>query len=462
MKTLNIMVALIICCAVLSACKKSATEGIAVEKTITDQIQIKSTALLPLLIGKDSLLNVVLLPAGATNSKLLWTSSNTEVATVDENGRVKALASGESTIEATTIDGGLRKAAIVVRAISKIEYISDIVLNSTSTSIYQGESLNLVATISPANATYTTLKWSSSNPSIATVSDAGILTTSGKGTVTITAASTDGSNIKKTISIEVKELIPVTGITINNAPSETMALGENLLLSLTLSPSNASVQALQWTTSNATAVSVSQAGLITGVAPGQATITVETKNGSGIKASFNVTVEEGKMNDTFFNGTNWRASTSGSTGVAQDGVFKVGMAGKRGDAQRIGGATVHAGKFPIIAFKFNRPLPTGGNVILDTNLGRYMQTVGNGNNQMTTIIGKDGVQVHYANIAEGSFGTGAVKLSTTATNVFTTFTAIVADFPFTDGQLSAGVNKYDLYWVKSFKTVAELQAYIAK
>jgi uncharacterized protein YjdB len=445
--------------AVVSSCKKTDQPDVATEKIILNSIEIKTTATLPVLIGKDTLLKVVALPLEASNGKLVWTSSNTAVASVDDKGRVKAISSGEATISASSTDGGARVASILVRAISSVNFVTDITVAATVPSIYQGEKLTLVPTIIPSNATYATLKWESSNPTVATVSETGVVTALTKGNVDITVSSTDGSKVSKKTSLVINEVIAATAIQI--APlAESLGLGESLQLTATTVPANATAAALLWSSSNTLVATVSATGIITAIAPGEATITV--KNAGGVQATVKAIVDEGKINDTFFLDTNWRTSTSGATATVQNGVLKIAMNGKRGDAQKIGGATVHAGKYPVIAFKFNRPLASGGNIILDTNMGRYMQTVNNGNNQMTILTGKDGVQVHYANIAEGSFSTAATKLSTTGTTVFTSFTCIVADFPFTDPQIASGVNKYDLYWVKSFKSVADLQAYIAK
>jgi hypothetical protein len=180
-----------------------------------------------------------------------------------------------------------------------------------------------------------------------------------------------------------------------------------------------------------------------------------------VKGTVKVTVEEGKINDVFISSSAWRAATANSVGVIANNRFKVTMATGakyRGDFQRTAGATVHAGNYPIIAFKFNRPLSDAGNIIFDTNNGSYL----NGNNKLTMLTAKDGVSVHYADLSTGTFGASALKLSTTASTKLSIFQLKVADFVITPAQLALGGNTYEVYWVKSFKTVAELEAYIAK
>lgn len=448
-----------------TGCAKTLSNQIAEEKTILNSITINTTATLPLLIGRDSLLPVTIAPTGASNTTLSWSSNDISVAKVDSAGRVTALAEGTAVITATSTDGGVRTASVTIKAITKINYITAISITASGTSIYEGDTLNLSAVITPTDATYTTLQWSSSDTAIARVTANGQLTATAKGTVTITAASTDGSNTKATLSIEVKELVPVTGITVNNTFSDAMAVSEKRAISLVLTPANASAQDLTYSSGNAAVATVSSDGTVTAVAAGNAVITITTKNGNGVTATVAVTVDEGKISDVFTGSSPWilvaNSSYPGSSYKLDSGYFYGTMGVNtssvyRGDFQRVGGITVHAGKYPIIAFKMNRPTSTAGNFVLDTNNGSYL----NGNNKMTTITGKDGVQVQYADFAGGSFGSGQVKLSTTAATTLTTFQIKIADFKFTADQLTAGNNIYKVYWIKSFKSVSELTTYI--
>lgn len=451
--------------AILASCEKSDVAQVAEERFLLTSLQINATTELPLLLGKDSLLNFSKGPGDASNSELIWESSDPSVAVVDGAGRVKAVALGSATIKVSTTDGGGRASSIVVKVIDRIAYITAITTNPASLSIFEGEKVVLAATIAPANATYKTLKWTTSNAAVATVSQTGEVTSVAKGNATITLAATDGSDVSKTVQVEVKEVIPVTAISIATVINETVAVGQTTQLEFSFLPANASVQSVVWTSSDPAVASVSETGLIRGLAAGNATITVASKVNNSINATININVEAGKIFDTFINGIlpNWTAPSAGSVGVVENNRFKVLLAGtganKRGDFRRTGGATVHAGNYPIVAFKFNRPLPSAGNIIFDTNLGRYQQHVGNGNNQMTITTGKDGVQVFYADMAAGSFSTAQTKLSATAATVFTTFQVVVADFP--AAQLSTN-DTYEVHWIRSFKTVAELEAYINK
>lgn len=78
-------------------------------------------------------------------------------------------------------------------------------LDQTSAMLYKGESLQLTATVSPDEATYKTVNWSSSDEAIATVDENGLVTAIAVGTARITATTTDGSNLSASCEVTVKE-----------------------------------------------------------------------------------------------------------------------------------------------------------------------------------------------------------------------------------------------------------------
>ena len=113
--------------------------------------------------------------------------------------------------------------------------------------------------------------------------------------------------------------------------------------------------------------------------------------------------QDGAINDNYSTGEsyNWIAATAGSTGQIVNGRFVITSAlqtnGKyRGDFQKSGGATLHAGNFPIIAIKMNKPPRC--NWFFDTNLGSY----NNSNNNSTKIVTDQG-NVYYWDISTGRF-----------------------------------------------------------
>ena len=180
---------------------------------VTDPIyKVKSITItgMPKTIKPNSnfTLTAIVLPSSATNNKVTWQSSNTKYATVNSRGSVsiKSAGAGKTVkITATAKDGSNVKKTVTLK-ISKIP-VKKITLKVSSTKVIAGKSIKIKATVSPSNATTKKLKWSSSNTKYATVTSSGVVKTkkSGKGkTVKITAKTTDGSNVKKTVTLKIK------------------------------------------------------------------------------------------------------------------------------------------------------------------------------------------------------------------------------------------------------------------
>ena len=187
----------------------------------------------------------------------------------------------KKTIYAYYLDtNGNRKVVIDNRSsLSKDDNIVDvtsITLNKSSLTLHIGDTSTLVATVSPSNATNKKVTWSSSNGSIASVSN-GKITARSAGVVTITAKAGN-----KTASARVTVLeneIDVTRVTINKS-SLTLDVGEAYTLSATVTPSNATNKKVTWSSSNESVASVSSSGRVTAKKAGTVTITARAGNKS--------------------------------------------------------------------------------------------------------------------------------------------------------------------------------------
>lgn len=135
-----------------------------------------------------------ILPSNAGNKNVVWDSSNKSVATVDNTGLVTALANGETTITCTAEDAGKKKdtCVVTVRLAIKVTSVSLNKKSHTFTSL--NDTTNLIATISPSNATNTNITWSSDNTSVATVSN-GTVTSKKDGTANIKVTTQDGNKV---------------------------------------------------------------------------------------------------------------------------------------------------------------------------------------------------------------------------------------------------------------------------
>ena len=139
--------------------------------------------------NKEITLGLSIEPMDATES-YTWTSSNTNVATVDENGKVKAVGGGDTTITVKSKNG--KEASCEVKVTSKIESIS---LNKSNITLSKGTSETLKATINPSDATDDkTLTWKSEDENIAKVDGNGKVTGVGTGTTNITVITSNGKS----------------------------------------------------------------------------------------------------------------------------------------------------------------------------------------------------------------------------------------------------------------------------
>lgn len=153
-----------------------------------------------------------------------------------------------------------------------------------------GASLQLSAAVQPLTAADKTLQWNSSDEKVATVDQSGKVTAVGDGTCTITATSTDGTNISAECAITVDSKIYVTGIAVE---PKTLSLftGETGELKATIEPADATVPDVVWSSSDEKVATVDGSGKVTAVAPGEAVITATSKDDSSKKATCTVTVQ---------------------------------------------------------------------------------------------------------------------------------------------------------------------------
>lgn len=164
--------------------------------------------------GEKFTLKATIKPSNATVKLVSYKSGNSKVATVDSKGRVTAVGVGTATITVTTLDGS-KKATCKVTV--KPILVSSITLSQTSAVLETGKSITLSATVAPANAANKTVKWTSSNPAVATVAN-GFVTAKAAGTAVITAAAADGSGKSASCTVTVKEtekapVVEISGVT---------------------------------------------------------------------------------------------------------------------------------------------------------------------------------------------------------------------------------------------------------
>jgi uncharacterized protein YjdB len=217
-------------------------------------------------------------PATATDKTVTWSSNNTEVATVDANGKVTAVGGGSATITATA--GGKSATCDVTVTVP----VTGVSLNKTTLTLSVNATETLTATVNPSDASNKNFTWSSSNTAVATVVN-GSVTAVGVGTATITVTTEDGGKTA-TCAVMVNP-VEVTSVTLDQ---NTLSLtkGGTATLVATVNPSDASNKNITWSSSNTSVATVAN-GVVTAVSAGTAIITVTTEDG-GKTATCSVTV----------------------------------------------------------------------------------------------------------------------------------------------------------------------------
>jgi uncharacterized protein YjdB len=213
-----------------------------------------------------------------TGRPVTWTSSDNSVASISSQGLLTAVISGTATITATT-EG---KTATATVTVSNAAVLS-VSIQPQNPSVVQNATVQLSAVVLDVNQAISAnraVTWTSSNTSVATVSGTGLAKGIAPGSATITATS-EGKSGSATLTVTP---IPVATVTVA-PPSASVTAGKTTQLTATAKDANGNTltgRAVAWSSSNSSIASVSETGLVTGVAPGSATITAtsETKSGT--------------------------------------------------------------------------------------------------------------------------------------------------------------------------------------
>lgn len=226
-------------------------------------------------VGSSATISVVVNPTSAKKS-VAFKSSNVKVAAVTKAGKVSAKKAGTAKITATvTGKNGKKTTAYTTVKVSNVE-VTSVKLNKKSATLNKGDKVVLKATVAPSNATVKTVTWTSSDKSVATVSN-GVVTAVGSGTATITAKA--GKKVAKCTIGVLADAIPVAGVTINQETVSSIAVSANTTLSATVVPENATNKGVTWSSSDTKIATVDQNGVVKGIAPGKATIKVVSNDG---------------------------------------------------------------------------------------------------------------------------------------------------------------------------------------
>ena len=233
-------------------------------------------------------------PSGSKPT-ITWASENPEIATVDAKGKITGVYPGTARITATMPGGQVSAITVTVNPIK----VSSVKIKPSSVKLTLGESATVSASVSPKNATWPQVTWSSADPSVVTIDAGGTLRAVGVGKTTITATTIEGKS--KTVKVTVN---PVYVKKIYLTADRTDGLiggvaGRNQVkLSDEIEPMNATIQTVEWSSSNKKIATVDENGVVTGHQDGSVTITCKATDGSRRYARIKLKFGKNELNRT--------------------------------------------------------------------------------------------------------------------------------------------------------------------
>lgn len=236
---------------------------------------------LTLALHSSQKLEATVLPSNALNQKVIWSSSNSSIVSVDSTGKVTAQNYGDAVVTATTEDGN-KTASCTITVPKPVTGVS---LNLTHAVVILNETKQLIATITPSDATNQELIWQTNNPTVATISENGLIEGKSVGYAVITVTTKDGNHSAscsvtvKEKDIPVPEIISVESILLNKT-TLTLVQGKSETLLATILPENATNKVAHWASSHPEIASVDGFGKVTAHKVGSTQIIVTAQDSS--------------------------------------------------------------------------------------------------------------------------------------------------------------------------------------
>lgn len=293
---------------------------ITVEKIPLESISLENVDT-ELFVGEKTKLDVEFYPANSSEKNILWQSSNPDVLSVDENGIVSAISEGEAELTATAETDTEVFASIKIIVHPKEEYpaitIESIKLTAEDSVGYVNGEMKLDAALYPEGASGKLL-WHSSDDSVATVSQKGVVRFHKSGTVTITVKC--GEEICDSIVISVKEVvskvmhIKLEGVE-SSEDSNRIKQGSAGKIIITLDK-DATIRDVSFSSSDESIIKISPDGSIEALRGGTAWITASTTDGETTQStSIKIDVDPLTLEDTIDNFYYWVRKSMGHFGA---------------------------------------------------------------------------------------------------------------------------------------------------
>lgn len=462
------------------------------EITIEQTIYHTGSGSMCMLPNQEIQMNCVLGSPEALNKNYVWTSSDESVASITPMGFLVTRKAGETVLSVTPEIGfGPAEAmpSVVLKVVDQFAYIEHISMAEEDLQklgvegIWEGEISQLTVTATPTDATFKRYKWKSEKPDIATVDEnTGLLTgvKAGETKITVTADDFNASPVSMTFTVKVNPTIPVESIGLTDEGEAYLAAlgyGETYSMenAVDLAPAGATYTLISWSSDNESVVSIDEKTGVLKVNALTGTANIIATYGD-VTAKIPVSIAGGRLWYSFESQiAPWKAENGGT--LSTDGEkLKLTLSSSGGGSVLFDGALPLSLDYPILAVKIMLPYNVTpgtnnqGTFFIETQYGRYLHGNGTGNNKFTVVEGYESQydgnlpatpMVCYFDLTNG-FGGGGGKalhnLPQSGVEEISSFKFRLADFNKVEGHLGYT----DIYWIRSFKTVDELKAYLAE
>ena len=462
------------------------------EITIEQTVYHTGSGSMCMLPNQEIQMNCVLGSPEALNKNYVWTSSDESVASITPMGFLVTRKAGETVLSVTPEIGfGPAEAmpSVVLKVVDQFAYIEHISMAEEDLQklgvegIWEGEVSQLTVTATPTDATFKRYKWKSEKPDIATVDEnTGLLTgvKAGETKITVTADDFNASPVSMTFTVKVNPTIPVEGIDFTDeGKAYLVALGYgetySMVNAVDLAPAGATYTLISWSSDNESVVSIDEKTGVLKVNALTGTANIIATYGD-VTAKIPVSIAGGRLWYSFESQiAPWKADNGGTLNT--DGEkLKLTLSSSGAGSVLFDGALPLSLDYPILAVKIMLPYNVTpgtnnqGTFFIETQYGRYLHGNGTGNNKFTVVEGYESQydgnlpatpMVCYFDLTNG-FGGGGGKalhnLPQSGVEEISSFKFRLADFNKVEGHLGYT----DIYWIRSFKTVDELKAYLAE
>lgn len=262
----------------------SSNSGGSTNKVEATGITMDKTALVS--VGGQYNLSTVVSPSNATNKTVTYTVSNDNI-TVSDKGIVTGKKVGQSVVTARTSNGLTTTCVVTVTASASSSEVTQVYLNRSAVTIKKGGQFTLKPTLYPSTAVDNNIKYYSSNPTVAYVTDQGLIIGLEYGTSIITVVTSNGKTNTCVVTVSDQE-VEISSIQFTQT-SATVKVNQYIQLSTYIYPSNASDSGVSYYAADSNVATVSQTGLVTGLKAGTTKIYAITNNGRQAECTITVT-----------------------------------------------------------------------------------------------------------------------------------------------------------------------------